>query len=106
MTETVYKVSGIDMYVRHVNEFSNGIETTGGFYRPDELAAVDFEVDITFDSDHAALLPVDWHSHNVLDDKNRRQRIASIHFDRAYSGNPAYQMEDGTLSYAVTIGIL
>lgn len=96
--ERRYKVKGEEKYVIKLNEFSNGIETTGGIYSEDKLEEVYGALSITYDSDHAIELPVYWRSMLFLDDSNKRQMIKHIHFNES----PAYEMADGSMSYEVT----
>lgn len=97
--EKVYKVKGEEKYVIHIATYQNGIETTGGFYKQDELERVFVNVlSITYDSKHATELPLAWPRMKFLDDSNNRQFIKAIR----YEDEPAYIMQDGTLSNEVT----
>lgn len=98
MTEKVYKVKDQDRFVRHIAEYTNGIETTGGFYSIDELEPADNAISITYDSVHCTELPVGWPRIWFLDDKNKRQRIKDID----YENDIAFIMEDGSRSLEVT----
>lgn len=99
MTYQKYKVKGEQRYVIKLNEFTNGVETTGGLYREEELKEVDDVISITYDSEHATELPVQWKNMFFLDDNNKVQKIKRILYDSA----PAYEMEDGFYSYEVTV---
>lgn len=96
--EKVYKVKGQERYVIHIAEYQNGVDTTGGFYSKDELEPVLNAISITYDSKHATELPLAWPRMKFLDDNNNRQFIKAIR----YEDEPAYIMQDGTLSNEVT----
>lgn len=96
--ETFYKVKGEERYVTHIATYQNGIETTGGFYNKNELEQIHNAISITYDSKHATELPLAWPRMQFLDDNNKRQFIKSIRFEQ----EPAYLMQDGTLSNEVT----
>ena len=102
MNEQVYNVKGQVKFVIKLNEYSNGIETTAGLYKPEdlELIAEGYIAGITYDSDHATELPVDWPEFITLDDNNVRQKIKEIHWNRS---GKKYEMEDGTFSEEVTL---
>ena len=101
MNERVYKLKGIIKFVLHIAEYSNGIETTGGLFKPEELEEYAENIfGITYDSDHATELPVDWPDLLVLDDRDIRQKIKEIHWNRV---SKKYEMEDGTFSEEVTL---
>lgn len=98
--EKLYKVKGQERYVVHIAEYQNGIETTGGFYKQDELERLFIKaLSITYDSKHATELPLAWPRMQFLDDNNKRQFIKDIRFE---TDGPAYIMQDGTLSNEVT----
>ncbi len=97
--EKLYKVKGQERYVIYIAEYQNGIETTGGFYKQDELERLFIKaLSITYDSEHATELPLAWPRMQFLDDNNKRQFIKAIR----YEDEPAYIMQDGTLSNEVT----
>lgn len=96
----VYKVKDTMMFVQEVEVYENGIETTAGFYKQEQLEESNC-VSITFDSKHAIELPINWPDLSFLDDNNERLRIVAIDFE---SGDkPAYTMGNGKRSYTVTI---
>lgn len=79
-------------------EFTNGYMTTAGFTtdgeaQPDVLS-------ITYDSDHADCLPIDWPVMYWLDDNGIRQKLDSILWEN--ETGPVYRMRDGSLSYTIT----
>lgn len=97
--EIFYKVKGEERYVIHIATYQNGVETTGGFYKQNELERVFVNIlSITYDSKHATELPLAWPRMQFLDDNNKRQFIKGIRFEQ----EPAYIMADGTLSNEVT----
>ena len=97
---TVYKVKDDCCFVKVLNEFSNGYETTAGFYTEGQLEPDPVITDcITFDSEHCTELPVNWHERWVLDDRNFRMMIKEIKFGET----PAYVMYDGYKSKEVTL---
>ena len=98
--DKVYNVKGQIRFVKHLAEYNNGILTTGGLYKADELEELPGNViSITYNAAACAELPVYWHKIQVLDDNNKRQYIKEILFGK----DKPYLMEDGTLSQEVTI---
>ena len=109
MMDKVYKVKDKEIYVRHLSTYDNGILTTGGLYKAEELEdkvrSVNVEgtmsgivIGITYNAAACTELPVDWHSIRFLDDNDKRQFIKEIIFNT----DKPYLMEDGTLSQEVT----
>lgn len=96
----VYKVKGTSTYVNGLNEYTNGIETTCGFFLKDQLELSDKPViGITYNSAYCTELPIDYYEKSVLDVNGKQQHIKSIRFGKV----PAYVMEDNSLSEEVTI---
>lgn len=96
----VYKVKGQDRFVVFMSEYQNGILTTGGLYKPDELEKVTEPViGITYNADCCTELPANWPDMLFLDDNNKRQHIREIDFS---STDYAFIMEDNTKSKEVT----
>lgn len=97
--EKVYKVKDRVRFVKHLATYDNGILTTGGLYKADELEELSGNIiGITYDAAACTELPVYWHSIKFLDDNNKRQFIKEILFNT----DKPYLMEDGTLSQEVT----
>lgn len=97
-TSKIYKVKGQVRFVQGIATYTNGIETTGGFYTEDQLEESNCPC-ITYDSEHYVELPLEWPDMEFIDDNNRRQKIREIRHDE----EPAYVMADGSLSEEVTI---
>lgn len=93
----VYKVKDSIMYVRVLAEYTNGYDTTAGFYKEEDLIKANC-LSITYDADHCTELPVDWPDRYFLDDNDKRQKIREIDFGNEFP----YIMEDGTRSKGVT----
>lgn len=97
--EKVYKVKGSVRFVKHLATYDNGILTTGGLYKTEELEEItDHVIGITYNAAACTELPVNWHSIRFLDDNDKRQLIKEILFNT----DKPYLMEDGTLSQEVT----
>ena len=95
----VYKVKDQVRYVKHLATYDNGILTTGGLYKAEELKEIPgFVIGITYNAAACAELPVNWHDIQFLDDNNKRQYIKEIIFNT----DKPYLMEDGILSQEVT----
>lgn len=95
----VYKVKDQVRYVKHLATYDNGILTTGGLYKAEELEDMSgVVISITYNAAACTELPVNWHDIQFLDDNNKRQRIKEIIFNT----DKPYLMEDGTLSQEVT----
>lgn len=95
----VYKVKDQVKYVKHLATYDNGILTTGGLYKVEELEDMPgVVIGITYNAAACTELPVNWHDIQFLDDNNKRQRIKEIIFNT----DKPYLMEDGTLSQEVT----
>lgn len=95
----VYKVKDQVKYVKHLATYDNGILTTGGLYKAEELEDMSgVVIGITYNAAACTELPVNWHDIQFLDDNNKRQRIKEIIFNT----DKPYLMEDGTLSQEVT----
>lgn len=95
----VYKVKDQVKYVKHLATYDNGILTTGGLYKAEELEDMPgVVIGITYNAAACTELPVNWHDIQFLDDNNKRQRIKEIIFNT----DKPYLMEDGTLSQEVT----
>lgn len=95
----VYKVKNQVRYVKHLATYDNGILTTGGVYKAEELEDMSgVVIGITYNAAACTELPVNWHDIQFLDDNNKRQYIKEIIFNTA----KPYLMEDGTLSQEVT----
>lgn len=95
----VYKVKDQVRFVKHLATYDNGILTTGGLYKAEELEEIPvFVIGITYNADACTELPVNWHDMQFLDDNNKRQHIKEIIFNT----DKPYLMEDGTLSQEVT----
>lgn len=79
--------------------YDNGILTTGGLYKAEELEEMSGQViGITYNAAACTELPVNWHDIQFLDDNNKRQFIKEVLFNK----DKPYLMEDGTLSQEVT----
>lgn len=104
MQSLVKKVKGQVRFVRVLEEYTNGLLTTGGFYQTDDLEDTDQNliVSVTYDSNACTELPINWPDLLVLDDNNKRQKIKQIDFDIKDEG-PVYLMEDDTRSWEVTL---
>lgn len=97
--DKVYKVKDQNRFVSFLATYNNGILTTGGLYKAEELEEVSgLVVGITYNAAACTELPVDWHKMRFLDDNNKRQFIKEIVFNT----DKPYLMEDGTLSQEVT----
>lgn len=95
----VYKVKDQVRYVKRLATYDNGILTTGGLYKVEELEEIPgFVIGITYNATACTELPVNWHDIQFLDDNNKRQRIKEIIFNT----DKPYLMEDGVLSQEVT----
>ena len=95
----VYKVKDQVKYVKHLATYDNGILTTGGLYKAEELEEMSgVVISITYNDAACTELPVNWHDIQFLDDNNKRQYIKEIIFNT----DKPYLMEDGTLSQEVT----
>lgn len=95
----VYKVKDQVKYVKHLATYDNGILTTGGLYKAEELEDMSgVVIGITYNAAACTELPVNWHDMQFLDDNNKRQYIKEIIFNT----DKPYLMEDGTLSQEVT----
>lgn len=95
----VYKVKDQVRYVKYLATYDNGILTTGGLYKAEELEEIHgFVIGITYNAAACTELPVNWHDIQFLDDNNKRQYIKEIIFNT----DKPYLMEDGTLSQEVT----
>lgn len=95
----VYKVKDQVRYVKCLATYDNGILTTGGLYKAEELEDMSgVVISITYNAAACTELPVNWHDIQFLDDNNKRQRIKEIIFNT----DKPYLMEDGTLSQEVT----
>ena len=100
MTDKVYKVKDQDRYVLGLSEYQNGLLTTGGLYKPEELEVqTEPIVGITYNAEARTELPIGWPRMRFLDDNNKRQFIKEIDFE--VDVRP-YIMEDGTRSEEVT----
>ena len=96
----VYNVKGQIRFVQYLATYNNGILTTGGLYKADELEELPGNViSITYNAAACTELPVNWPSIRFLDDNDKRQFIKEILF----GSDKPYLMEDGTLSQEVTI---
>lgn len=97
--DKVYKVKDQNRFVSFLATYNNGILTTGGLYKAEELEEMSgLVVGITYNAAACTELPVDWHKMRFLDDNNKRQFIKEIVFNT----DKPYLMEDGTLSQEVT----
>lgn len=97
--DKIYKVKDQVRYVKHLATYSNGILTTGGLYKADELEELPGNViGITYNASACTELPIGWHDMRFLDDNDKRQHIEEILFNT----DKPYLMEDGTLSQEVT----
>lgn len=93
-----WRVAGTKKFVRELHRNDEGyVLTTCGVFKKDELIEADSPC-ITYNSDSCTELPVNWAEHEWLDDNNKRQKIKVIRFGE----EPAYLMEDDTLSREVT----
>lgn len=99
MMDKVYKVKDKEIFVKQLATYENGILTTGGLYKAEELEEMSgIVIGITYNAAACTELPVDWHSIRFLDDNDKRQFIKEIVFNT----DKPYLMEDGTLSQEVT----
>lgn len=97
---TIYQVKDQPRFVIKIAEYTNGVDTTGGFYTFEQVSDVtEYVVGITYDAEHCTELPVDWYNSYVLDDRDKRLKITELDFG---SEDP-YVMEDGYRSKEVTI---
>lgn len=97
--DKVYKVKDKSRFVKRLATYENGILTTGGLYKVDELEEVSgIIIGITYNAAACTELPVDWPIIRFLDDNDKRQFIKEILFNT----DKPYLMEDGTLSQEVT----
>lgn len=95
----VYKVKDQNRFVSRLATYDNGILTTGGLYKEEELEEMPGPViGITYNAAACTELPVGWHRMRFLDDSNKRQFIKEILFNT----DRPYLMEDGALSQEVT----
>lgn len=95
----MYKVKDQVRYVKHLATYDNGILTTGGLYKAEELEEIPgFVIGITYNAAACTELSVNWHDMQFIDDNNKRQYIKEIIFNT----DKPYLMEDGTLSQEVT----
>lgn len=94
----IYSVVGQARLVKEIATYSNGILTTGGLYKEQDLEPVQCGIGVTYNSEACTELPVYWHNVLWLDDNNKRQHITEIR----YGEIPAYKMEDGSVSWEVT----
>ena len=95
----VYKVKNQSRFVKYLATYKNGILTTGGLYKAEELEEMSgIVIGITYNAAACTELPVDWYNIRFLDDNNNRQFIKEILFNT----DKPYLMEDGTLSQEVT----
>ena len=95
----VYKVKDQNRFVKYLSTYKNGILTTGGLYKAEELEEMSgIVISITYNAAACTELPVDWYNIRFLDDNNNRQLIKEILFNT----DKPYLMEDGTLSQEVT----
>ena len=95
----VYKVKNQNRFVKYLATYENGILTTGGLYKAEELEEMSgIVIGITYNAAACTELPVDWYNIRFLDDNNNRQLIKEILFNT----DKPYLMEDGTLSQEVT----
>lgn len=81
--------------------FENGYMTTAGFVLKEHAEKHEGVMSISYDSDHADQLPVEWPDMLWLDDNGNRQKIKEIRWDLDERG-PVYVMSDGTRSEVVT----
>ena len=93
----VYKVKDQQRYVRTLSEYTNGYDTTGGFYSESSLEPTDC-VSVTYGPYACTELPVDWPNMWWLGDNDKRQKIIEINYGSDYP----YIMMDGTKSQEVT----
>ena len=97
---TIYQLKDQPVFVKHIAEFTNGIETTGGLYKAEQLTSITEPVSgITYDAKHCMELPVDWFGLFVLDDRDKRIKLIEIDF----ASDRPYIMEDGYKSTEVTL---
>jgi hypothetical protein len=84
--------------VSKLAEYQNGILTTGGLYKEEDLESLSGEViGVTYNAAACTELPIDWHDRLFLDDNNNRQHILDILFET----DRPYLMEDGYRSQEV-----
>lgn len=97
--DKVYQVKDRNRFVGFLATYDNGILTTGGLYKVEELEEMSgLVLGITYNAAACTELPVGWHRMRFLDDNNKRQFIKEILFNT----DKPYLMEDGTLSQEVT----
>lgn len=87
------------VYAIVLEVLDKGFITTAGYVDEDFPAEVDCK-SITYTSDHADCLPVEWADMLWLDDNDKRQRLKDILWDRPQG--PVFRMEDGFISDSVT----
>ena len=94
-----YLVKHKDIIVEKIAEYQNGILTTGGLYKAEDLESLSGPViGITYNAEACTELPVNWYEMLFLDDRNIRQKISEVDHE---SDRP-YIMEDGYRSTEVT----
>lgn len=87
-----------NIFGRILNEYSNGYETTCGFVKRTDAHVNNNAVSITYTSEYADCLPVNYFELNWLDDRNKRLKIKEVKLERL----DAFIMEDGYASQHVT----
>jgi len=97
---TIYRIKDTPCFCIHIAEYTNGIETTAGFYSKEQLVKADGPISgITYTAEYCTELPVDWYDTEALDDRNKRLKIKEIKFGT----KDPFVMEDGYRSTEVTI---
>lgn len=97
----VLKISN-NVYGLQCNEYTNGIETTAGFVKTEDVEYADSDLPVTYDSQHALMLPVNFYDCLWLDDRNKRMKLKEVLFENADKGDPIFVMEDGYISGSIT----
>lgn len=87
-----------NIFGRVLNEYSNGYETTCGFVKRTDAHVNNNVVSITYTSEYADCLPVNYFELSWLDDRNKRLKIKEVKLGRL----DAFIMEDGYASQHVT----
>ena len=87
-----------NIFGRVLNEYSNGYETTAGFVKRLETKVNNDVTSITYISDYADCLPINYFELEWLDDRDKRLSIKEVKI-----GLPAaFIMEDGYASQHIT----
>lgn len=87
-----------NIYGKVLNEYSNGYETTVGFAKRDNIHINNDVRSITYLSEYADCLPVNYFTLEWLDDRDKRLKIKEVKLGEL----AAFIMSDGYASQHVT----